>query len=301
MNHRAAAGITQEQPPEPQRRELLKCMLWAGSALLWTVSAGIPKSRLISNAYAGDAPTEGFSFAQISDSHIGFPGPANVDVTGTLQLAMRHVVALKKRTSLLIHTGDISHLGQDKELDTAKQIIDSAGFETHYVPGEHDMLVDNGKGFYARFSPKDARARRLHPRYPWGAFHSLEQCLQLSCRRIGAARSRSARVGEARFERAPRKSAHYYSGAHAALVDLSRVGLGYGRIRRPPCGLETLWLRNRTQWPHSSSTSKGGGSRDIPHGAFDGLSFAAPGVRPRPYPSQTSRRQARGSAGYGLD
>lgn len=158
MNHRAAAGITQEQPPEPQRRELLKCMLWAGSALLWTVSAGIPKSRLISNAYAGDAPTEGFSFAQISDSHIGFPGPANVDVTGTLQLAMRHVVALKKRTSLLIHTGDISHLGQDKELDTAKQIIDSAGFETHYVPGEHDMLVDNGKGFYARFSPKDARA-----------------------------------------------------------------------------------------------------------------------------------------------
>ena len=50
------------------RRGLLKCMAWAGGGVVWTVVGGVPRSGLIGSAQAAD----GFSFVQISDSHIGF-------------------------------------------------------------------------------------------------------------------------------------------------------------------------------------------------------------------------------------
>jgi len=52
------------------RRHVLECMVWAGAGLVWTVNGGVPTSTLISDAKAAEG---GFSFVQISDSHIGFP------------------------------------------------------------------------------------------------------------------------------------------------------------------------------------------------------------------------------------
>src|SRR5271169_710761 len=73
------------------RRNFLGCMAWAGTGLLWTMSGGVPASRLLAQAAkgggAGIGKTEDFSFVQISDSHIGFNKGANPDVTGTLQKA----------------------------------------------------------------------------------------------------------------------------------------------------------------------------------------------------------------------
>ena len=54
--------------------------------------------------------------------------------------------------SLLLHTGDVSHLSRADEFDTAEQIIKGAGLETHYVPGEHDVLDEDGRGFFERFT-----------------------------------------------------------------------------------------------------------------------------------------------------
>jgi 3',5'-cyclic-AMP phosphodiesterase len=54
----------------------------------------------------------------------------------------------------MLHTGDVSHLSRDSEWDTARQLINETGIETHFIPGEHDMLVDNGKPFFARFAPQ---------------------------------------------------------------------------------------------------------------------------------------------------
>ena len=34
-----------------QRRGFLKCMLWAGTGVLWTVSGGVPRSGLIGGLY----------------------------------------------------------------------------------------------------------------------------------------------------------------------------------------------------------------------------------------------------------
>jgi 3',5'-cyclic AMP phosphodiesterase CpdA len=132
------------------RRGALKCMLWAGTGILWTVSGGIPRSSLLGDAHAAESGD--LSFMQISDSHIGFANPPNTDVGGTLKEAVAAVAAQKGRAALLIHTGDVSHLSRAAQFDTAEQIIAGAGLETHYVPGEHDVLEDDGKTFFERFT-----------------------------------------------------------------------------------------------------------------------------------------------------
>lgn len=145
------------------RRDALRCMLWAGTGLLWTVSGGIPRASLVGSANAAEAT--GLSFVQISDSHIGFNKEANPDVAGTLREGIEAVKKLKGSSALMIHTGDVSHLSKDAEFDTANEIIKGAGLETHFVPGEHDMLVDDGKPFLERFEKGS----------PAGGWYSFDQ------------------------------------------------------------------------------------------------------------------------------
>ena len=63
------------------RRDLLKCMGWAGAGIVWSVAGGIP--RAINLGGTAMAATDGFSFVQISDTHIGFKGEVNPDPGGT--------------------------------------------------------------------------------------------------------------------------------------------------------------------------------------------------------------------------
>ena len=128
------------------RRGVLKCMAWAGAGLVWTVSGGVPRSVLLSDA---SAATEGLTFVQISDSHIGFNKPANPDTAATMSAAVARIAALSPQPAFLLHTGDITHLSKPAEFDTAAEIIKGAHGEVHYVPGEHDWL-DDGQGFLQR-------------------------------------------------------------------------------------------------------------------------------------------------------
>jgi hypothetical protein len=70
------------------RRGFLKCMAWAGTGVLWTLSSGVLTSRVLGQV-GTDLPASPVSgsntlhFVQISDSHIGFSKPANPDVSGT--------------------------------------------------------------------------------------------------------------------------------------------------------------------------------------------------------------------------
>jgi Icc protein len=104
------------------RRDLLKCMTWIDTGLIWTASGGVPHSRLL-----GESPQRsaglGFSFLQISDSHIGFSKTANPDVMGTLQLAVDKINALPGAPEFLIHTGDLTHLAQPAEFDTMDGVL----------------------------------------------------------------------------------------------------------------------------------------------------------------------------------
>jgi hypothetical protein len=142
----------QQDAAGSERRGFLKCMLWAGTGVIWTVSGGVPRSVLIGSAQAAMPGPGQLTFMQISDSHIGFSHAPNTDVTGTLTEAIERVNQLKGHSSLLIHTGDVSHLSRAAQFDTAEQIIRRAGLDTHFVPGEHDVLDEDGKTFFERFT-----------------------------------------------------------------------------------------------------------------------------------------------------
>jgi len=102
-------------------------------------------------------PKADFTFAQISDSHIGFNKPANPDVLGTLQAAIGKINAMPTAPSFILHTGDLSHLAQADEFDTLDQAMKSAKTgKIFYVPGEHDVLNDNGKQYLQRYG-KDTK------------------------------------------------------------------------------------------------------------------------------------------------
>ena len=134
----------------PSRRKVLECMTWAGTGVVWTLTGGIPTSTgLIGEAKAEDA--KGFSFLQLSDSHIGFDKAANPHATDTLGEAITKVNALPMKPSFAIHTGDISHLSKPAQFDTADQIIGQTRLDVHYVPGEHDVLDDDRKLYLDRY------------------------------------------------------------------------------------------------------------------------------------------------------
>ncbi|MGA2044896.1 MAG: metallophosphoesterase [Roseiarcus sp.] len=127
------------------RRQALECMIWAGTGVLWTLSGGVPKSALLGSAQAAES---GFSFLQISDSHVGFDKPANPDALLTLREAIGKVVAMPARPAFMIHTGDISHLSKPEQFDDADQAIGAARLDVHYVPGEHDVIDETQGGAY---------------------------------------------------------------------------------------------------------------------------------------------------------
>ncbi|HZR59079.1 MAG TPA: metallophosphoesterase [Terriglobales bacterium] len=131
------------------RRGFLQCMAWAGTGLIWTLSGGIPTSQAFTKSGGKGAD---FSFAQISDSHIGFSKPANPDVTATLQTAISRINALPQQPDFIIHTGDLSQLSKPSEFDTLDQVLKGASpKQIYYVPGEHDMLTDNGEQYLQRY------------------------------------------------------------------------------------------------------------------------------------------------------
>lgn len=135
------------------RRGFLKCMAWAGTGAVWTVAGGVLSSKSFGQMTSHESGSKGeFSFVQISDSHIGFNKEANKDVIGTLQEAVNKINALNRTPDLLIHTGDLSHLSKPAEFDTLDQVLRSckAGRQ-FFVPGEHDMLADNGQQYLARY------------------------------------------------------------------------------------------------------------------------------------------------------
>ena len=137
------------------RRGFLKCMAWAGTGAFCVIRGGVLHSYSISRLAEMD-PKEmagELSFAQISDSHMGFNKAANPDVAGTLKAAVDKMNGLPVEPEFLLHTGDISHLSKPEEFDAVQQILKAAKpQDVFYVPGEHDVLNDDGKEFLERFS-----------------------------------------------------------------------------------------------------------------------------------------------------
>jgi len=116
------------------------------------MSGGVLKSYSLSPGLPR-APQGELVFAQISDSHMGFNKPANPDVIATLKAAVGKINALPVAPEFMLHTGDISHLSRPEEFDNVDQILKSAKpKEVFFVPGEHDVLEENGKSYRDRYA-----------------------------------------------------------------------------------------------------------------------------------------------------
>jgi 3',5'-cyclic-AMP phosphodiesterase len=150
--------MTMKEQSGTTRRRVLQCMGWGSAGILWTVSGGIPKAHALDSRGAEQLAAAGdFSFVQISDTHIGFTKDPNPAPDATLREALQKIAAMPRRPAFLLHTGDVSHLSKPSEFEVASGIVQSAGLETFYVPGEHDTINDDGKEFFSRFSPKGAQ------------------------------------------------------------------------------------------------------------------------------------------------
>lgn len=151
----AASGVIQHDPNHDgiDRRGFLKCMAWAGTGALCVVEAGVLKSTAL-GAQVGSSKKYGkqLSFVQISDSHMGFNKPANPDVIATLKAAVDKINALPDVPDFILHTGDITHLSTPEQFDTVDQILKSTNKEVFVVPGEHDVLNDDGAMFRERYA-----------------------------------------------------------------------------------------------------------------------------------------------------
>jgi hypothetical protein len=95
------------------RRGVLKCVAWAGTGALCVLQGGVLKSFALSDIMRqriGDLKGD-ISFAQISDSDVGFNKAANADVTAILREAIAKVNALPTplRSSCTLVTLLISH------------------------------------------------------------------------------------------------------------------------------------------------------------------------------------------------
>jgi len=137
-----------------KRRDFVGHVAWTGAGLLYVLGAdGIVRAT-------ADASPKSFGFVQISDSHIGYTGPANDDVRGTLGKAVAAVNAMPVQPTFVIHTGDVTHLSKAAEFDDARAILSTLRAPLITIPGEHDVIgADGPKRYAAAFARKEAAGR----------------------------------------------------------------------------------------------------------------------------------------------
>ncbi len=151
---RNAAAALPTDDPDPSRRHLLKCSAWAGTGVVWALAGGVPRAFAMDGYAKGkhESAVGSLLFVQISDSHIGFNKAANPEPVKTLIEAKAKIHALPQAPSLILHTGDITHLSKPEEFDTAAQLLGDLPAPVRYVPGEHDTLDEGGgKAFLDRY------------------------------------------------------------------------------------------------------------------------------------------------------
>ena len=145
----------------PSRREALKCLsAWSATAVVWTVSGGVPSALGATNAgMTAKADGSDLTFVQISDTHIGFKRDANPDVVGSLRRAIADIHALPQSPAFVVHTGDVSHLSKAEEFGSARDLLSEIHVDrVHTVPGEHDT-IDDGVTGYLKYFDHDGKGR----------------------------------------------------------------------------------------------------------------------------------------------
>jgi 3',5'-cyclic AMP phosphodiesterase CpdA len=133
--------------PTMNRRQLIRHSAWFGAAVGLAVVGGEVISH-VAGATTATQKRPTLRFAQVSDSHLGFTGPANTDVTESFGRAVDQLNNLGYPPDFVIHTGDLTHLATPGQFDQVKQML--SGLNTPHVftvPGEHDSVDDAGQKY----------------------------------------------------------------------------------------------------------------------------------------------------------
>jgi 3',5'-cyclic AMP phosphodiesterase CpdA len=97
-----------------------------------------------------------FSFVQMSDTHVGFSGPANPTGTRAFERAVELVNSLPDAPDLILFTGDLTHDSEDpaqhaQRMRLFQEIASRLKVRVQKaVPGEHDAGLDGG-ALYRQF------------------------------------------------------------------------------------------------------------------------------------------------------
>jgi len=134
----------------------------------------------------------------------------------------------------MLHTGDVSHLSKPEEFDTVDQILKGAKpKDVFYVPGEHDVLNDDGKSSSLERYGKGSKGGGWYSFDKKGAhFIGLVNVMNLES---GGASARWGTISWNGLEDDVKHLKHstpiVVFRAHSSVVGLSGMGLGYGRQR----------------------------------------------------------------------
>ena len=249
--------------------------------LVWTIRAA--SRGPCRSSRPRQPPSTTLLFAQISDSHIGFNKDANTTSPATVKAGIDRINALPKAPAFMLHTGDITHLRSPSEFDLADQLIGESPAAVFYVPGEHDMLIDNGAAYLERYG-KGTHGAGWHSFDHSGVhFIGLVNVVDLKPGGLG-------RLGDEQLEWLENDLAGR-SAEHAdrrlrprpAVDGLPRVGLGH-RGRRAALALpQALRLGHGPQRAHPPGDAEGRRQRHLPHRHVRRRSRSlGPARRPRP-------------------
>ncbi len=171
--------------------------------------------------------------------------------------------------SVILHTGDITHLSRPEEFDTAAQIL--GDLPVRYVPGEHDALDEGaGKAYLERYG-KGTKGNGWYS-FDLGGVHFIGLVNV-----FGFEAGKEATLGPDQLAwlkddlRAVRHSTPIVVYTHIPLWDIyAPWGWGTKMTLEPAIRmLLTLWFCHHTQRPHSPDRPKGQKaiSPSILHGA----------------------------------
>ena len=212
-------------------------------------------------------------------------------------------MALATPPEFLLHTGDISHLSKPEEFDTVDQILKGASAkDVFFVPGEHDVLNDDGKQYLERYG-KNTKGAGWYSFDKKGVhFIGLVNVLNLKAGGLGT-------LGSEQLEWMEDDVKHLKSST--PIVVFAHIPLwsvypdwGWGtQDSAEALGLpEKIRFGDGVEWAHSPDHAESGRQRDVSHRDVDCISAAGAGLRAVARADESSGRStAQGTGNHGCE
>ncbi len=261
------------------RRKAPTCLgAWSGAAVLWSVVGGVP--RAYGKAADKDvARISGFTFAQISDTHLGFHKDANPDVGGTLRRCIADLNALPHRAPRSSRIPATSRIYRSlrSSISPSRCSVTSGRIASTTSP------ANTMRSTTASPATCSATASRVRARH-WYSFddHGVHFVGPFERGRFRSgphahARRRATGLAQTGSRRAFREHAHRRAGAHTSVDGVRKVGLGHGGLAARPGCSSPLRFGHRAQWTHPPGNAEGRGPRRV----STAMSTAYPSTRAR--------------------